>query len=590
MKLSFSPLFQIQFWGGKARLFPNITWLVILPASLWGIATVYLPILGGTLSPLRTWAITALIALFIALSILGHILGHRLVAKWLKAGTPERPSIYLFGDAAQGWPSATSFWKETATAGAGPVINLLLAGLAYLVWNAQLDITLNLSTPLVALFNLWLAVINLAPVFPFDGGRIIKSIAYRVSSDNRQVANRLIRVAFLAVLIEIGWGIFLVAQNARYSLETGGATIFIALLAAFAIIQQPINRQDQPTENSPEAKRKYLTALISAIVFLFLATVASSLLMTNNGVEAPGVALSVEPMVQVPPQYLHHPTGTFLLTSVIQQTPIPAGIWLYGKISPVLNVLPPEKNSPNQQSPQETARQGFLMLDQSETTATVIGLRLAGYNATEIGKGAGVVLILPDSPSEGILALGDIIQSLNGMPVHTAKDLIDLVKAQSPLSKVQLKILRNGQTQDLTISLMPPAQAGSSPRIGIQVQDAGFDYSFSIPVKIVPQKIVGGPSAGLMFTLTVYNLLSKTDLTGGRRIAGTGTINPDGTVGPIGGVQQKVAAAEEAGAEYFLSPVINYADAVSVARQIKVIKISTVTDAVAFLQSLHPAP
>ena len=106
------------------------------------------------------------------------------------------------------------------------------------------------------------------------------------------------------------------------------------------------------------------------------------------------------------------------------------------------------------------------------------------------------------------------------------------------------------------------------------------------PVQIMPEKIVGGPSAGLMFTLAVYNAVTPTDITGGRKIAGTGTINLDGTVGPIGGVQQKVAAAEAAGAEYFLSPVENYDDARSVARQIKVVKVATVDEALAFLQDL----
>jgi len=99
---------------------------------------------------------------------------------------------------------------------------------------------------------------------------------------------------------------------------------------------------------------------------------------------------------------------------------------------------------------------------------------------------------------------------------------------------------------------------------------------------------VGGPSAGLMFTLTVYNLVTPKDLTGGRKIAGTGTIDMDGTVGPIGGVEQKVAAAEAAGAEYFLSPVENYENARAVARHIQVVKIATVEQAVEFLHSLSP--
>lgn len=89
-----------------------------------------------------------------------------------------------------------------------------------------------------------------------------------------------------------------------------------------------------------------------------------------------------------------------------------------------------------------------------------------------------------------------------------------------------------------------------------------------------------------MFTLTVYNTLTANDLTGGRKIAGTGTINLDGTVGPIGGVKQKIFAAEAVGATYFLCPAENYTDAVSVARSIKVVKIATVGQAIDFLRGL----
>ncbi len=105
----------------------------------------------------------------------------------------------------------------------------------------------------------------------------------------------------------------------------------------------------------------------------------------------------------------------------------------------------------------------------------------------------------------------------------------------------------------------------------------------------MPQKIVGGPSAGLMFALTVCNSLSPTDLTGGRRIAGTGTIDADGVVGPIGGVEEKVVAAEDAGAAYFLAPPANYPAALAAARRIKVVEVSSASDALAFLRRL-PAP
>jgi Lon-like protease len=325
---------------------------------------------------------------------------------------------------------------------------------------------------------------------------------------------------------------------------------------------------------------------------LLMAVAGSTLLMTNNGLDAPGAALQVEPMVEVPAQYRHAHRGTFLLTAVFSQAPMPAAGWYLAQVTPIVKLLPPEKIAADQPSPQESARQGFQMLDQSEVVAEAVGVRLAGYPSDITGKGAQVDAIIPESLAKGLLQPGDVITAVNGQPVSSATNLINLVRTLNPHALAKLHVLRSSMPGDSAVDVMtgllPPLEAGGPPRIGISVEDAGFDYHLPFPVKIIPQKIVGGPSAGLMFTLTVYNLLSPVDLTGGHKIAGTGTISPDGSVGPIGGVEQKVAAAEMVGAEYFFSPADNYADALKAAHRIKVIKVEKVEQAVAFLRSLPP--
>jgi PDZ domain-containing protein len=203
-----------------------------------------------------------------------------------------------------------------------------------------------------------------------------------------------------------------------------------------------------------------------------------------------------------------------------------------------------------------------------------------------VGKGVEISTVQPDSQAQGLLQSGDVITGLNGRPIQTTSELIAQIKTQEPHTTVHLTIERNHHEVEVAVPLMPPTATNTSPRLGITIQPAGFDVQLPFPVKIVPQKIVGGPSAGLMFTLTVDNMVSPEDLTDGKKIAGTGTINMDGSVGPIGGVEQKVAAAEAAGAEYFLSPVENYENARSVARHIQVVKIATAEQAVEFLHSL----
>jgi len=332
--------------------------------------------------------------------------------------------------------------------------------------------------------------------------------------------------------------------------------------------------------------RRSVGALVAVIFVLAMLGVGASLVLTNDGIEAPGLALSVEPMVAVDAAHRHDHPGTFILTSVVSQTPILGVEWALAKVDPAVRLVPPESVVPENATPQSLARQGFQQLDESTATATVVGLREAGFDARFVGKGAAVTSIVPGSPALGRLQPGDVITTLNGNPVRTTGDLIQGIQGLDPHATAQLQIERGGQSLNVALALLPPDATNSHPHIGIAIESAGADSELPFPVKITPQKIVGGPSAGLMFTLTVYNLVSPTDLTGGRKIAGTGTINMDGTVGPIGGVEQKVAAAEAAGAAYFLSPPDNYAAALSVARHITVVKIATVEDAIAFLRAL----
>lgn len=561
-------------------------WLIILPGMAWAIATMYVPILGANLNVTQTWTVTFLIVILVVLSLLCHVLAHQFTARVRRLNRPARIPFHIFGDAAQVWPAAPSTWGEILAALSGLFANLFLAGLTYLIWNAQLNMYLNLSMLFTSLFNVWLAVINLMPAFPLDGGRITRAILQNLFRQSGMATSTGVRLGYVFIVIQIGWGIFLMAKPYQYSLQTGMATIVFAILLCAGLVLHPAWRTGIPERARPRVVHRALRALVAGVVILSMSGVSSILLLTNNGIDAPGFALSVEPMVEIPPQNRYQPAGTFILTSVISQAPIPVGVWLVGKISPAYQVLPPEKRVPNRIPAREEARQNYQMLSQSEILGALVGLRLAGYPVETSGKGAQVVTILPESLAQGLLQPGDVIVGFNGKSIQTTSDLIDQVQAQAPHSTVKLMVNRDQQVREIDVELMASPQPDNPPMLGITVQDAGYDYQLPIPVKIVPHKIIGGPSAGLMFALTVYNMLTPADLTGGRKIAGTGTISLDGKVGPIGGVAQKVAAAEAVGAEYFLSPAENYPDALSVARRIKVIKVTTIEEAIQFLQGL----
>jgi len=571
----------------SSRSFPRIafgfTWLILLPGLVWGILGYYLPLLGGTLNRTGMWIVTISCLLLAIVSLICHILAH-LAAAWLTGKKlPSDMTLLIFGDAAQRWPTAGTKWREALIAGAGPLVNLLLAGLAYLVWNTQTNNIVGLTALFLCGFNGWLYVINLIPTFPFDGGRLIRAILQDVTPQTFKVT-RWVRLPGMVLAAALtGWGIFLILQHSRFSWETGLTTFLFVLILMDGVRLRPAIEPPQPNRN---IKYRFGRILVSILLGLVMLAVASSLLLTNNGLDAPGVALSIEPMIQVPDQYRHPIAGQFFLVTVISQAPITAGEWVLGKVDPADQVVPPEQVTPKNTTPQQQARQDYQMLDTSETTAIAVGLQLAGYSTVLVGKGVQVDSILPGSHANGILQVGDVIISLNGKPVQTSNDLINLVGAQNTQDPIRLQVKRGRAELQVEVPLMPPASTNSGPKIGIQIQTAGFDYQPPFPISIETNKISGGPSAGLMFTLAVYNTLTPINLTGGRRIAGTGTINLDGSVGPIGGVKQKIFAAEAVGATYFLCPVENYADAVSVARSIKVVKIATVEQAVDFLRSL----
>ncbi len=126
----------------------GFTWLIVIPAGIWAIAGYYLPLFSENLTQLQTWIVTLLIVLMIGVSLVLHILGASLDSKSDASKIPMKLTLLIFGDASQSWPEADSPWREIVIAGAGPVINLLLAGLAYLLWNAQINYFVSLDLAL----------------------------------------------------------------------------------------------------------------------------------------------------------------------------------------------------------------------------------------------------------------------------------------------------------------------------------------------------------------------------------------------------------------------------------------------------------
>jgi PDZ domain-containing protein len=163
-----------------------------------------------------------------------------------------------------------------------------------------------------------------------------------------------------------------------------------------------------------------------------------------------------------------------------------------------------------------------------------------------------VLNVTPGLPAEGRLEVRDILLEVGGTRVTDAQDVVDAVDRAKAGEAISFVVRRGGKR--VSVEVTPRKDGNGDLRVGI-TPGVGFDFPFRVSVNISDN--IGGPSAGLMMSLAIYDTLTPGSLTDGADIAGTGTITPDGEVGPIGGIQQKIAAARDAGAELFLVPADN---------------------------------
>jgi PDZ domain-containing protein len=245
-------------------------------------------------------------------------------------------------------------------------------------------------------------------------------------------------------------------------------------------------------------------------------------------------------------------------------------------------VVPSELENPPGETQKQIDQQNTDDFKQSQSSAITAALRYEGYPVQ-----LKVTKVTAGNPAVGHLQAGDLVTTVNGQALLSTMDLDRAIQSKPAGTKLTFGYVRDGVagTTDITTA----SGSDNRPLIGIELEQdqpapAGkptLDIKFQLDN-------VGGPSAGMMFTLGIIDKLSPTDLTGGRIIAGTGEIDDDGNVGIIGGIQQKMRGAYDAGARYFLAPAGNCAEALkSPVAGLELIKVTTLQDALNALQDLR---
>lgn len=336
--------------------------------------------------------------------------------------------------------------------------------------------------------------------------------------------------------------------------------------------------------------RRYTTMLVAALSLIALTCVAL-LVPVPYVMMRPGPAFDTlgefegEPMFTFDTSVKTYPTEGSLDFTTVSVTRADRNVSLAEAVKAYFGsdnaVVPKSLIYPDDETAKQSSKESAAQLDSSKDSSRVAALRAAGYTVTGIAQIAGVVT---GGAADGKLKTGDLVTGVDGSKVDTAEALVKAVATHMPGDVVTVSITRKGKAQDIAITTKPAPDNPKLPRIGVTL-GTKFTYPFEINNNV--GRSIGGPSAGTMFALAIYDKLTPGALTGGVKIAGTGEMAPDGTVGPIGGVRQKMAGAAHSKAKIFLLPAANCAEAADGDNfGLKLVKVTKLDDAISSLEAL----
>lgn len=363
---------------------------------------------------------------------------------------------------------------------------------------------------------------------------------------------------------------------------------------------------------------------VSTVGLVLVAAVIAWFIQLPYYALTPGAASAVSSLIKIPAAHRHSHRGSVLLVYV-ELTQLRALYYPFFWLDPNATIYPSGEILGSESSAQY-ATEGEIDMSTAQQAATVVALRELGYKVPVVELGALVYGILPGTPAAAALQVGDVISKLNGRKVPTYLSLATRLEALAPGATVHVTVSAYpaGKPRTVTFTLGVfrttgpdaydcfPEGEGTKYKIlpfvtvkggkahpvacmGIYPQGSGPESTDGTAFKVGPLPVkvdlssegIVGPSAGLAFTLGLMEELDREDLTGGLKIAATGTMSIDGSVGDVGGVAQKTIAVRDAGASAFLVPPEEYSVAKAHAgSHLKVYAVSTIGQAVHDLELL----
>lgn len=343
------------------------------------------------------------------------------------------------------------------------------------------------------------------------------------------------------------------------------------------------------TEHSEPGDEQIPTAIESRTVVMLIAGFSAvligalaALLPVKYAVLHPGPVLNTlgeangKKLIAISGRTTYPTSGQLDLTTVSvvggPDRPITLVQVITGWLDKTAAVVPQEEVFAPGQTQQESDAENQAEMVSSQESATAAALTTLGI---DIPTTLAVDGVEPSAPAAGVLEKADVIQAVNGETITDLEKLRAVLQKTKAGDTVQVTVQRKSAAKTLTVGTLA-SDADGHTVLGVYINPT-FKFPFSVKIQI---EDIGGPSAGTMFALGIIDTLTPGDLTGGKKIAGTGTIDADGQVGPIGGIRQKLVGARDAGAKYFLAPADNCTEVRKhVPDGLTVVKVATLTAA-----------
>ena len=320
---------------------------------------------------------------------------------------------------------------------------------------------------------------------------------------------------------------------------------------------------DQPDEVAPGAPdtprsggfrwRRWMSWVTATAVFVLLIIIVGSAVRLPYYTISPGSAVNLlgdvsedTPRITVDGAESYPTDDEIMLLFVRESARVNVWEWIQASLDPDIDLFK-EAQFTGGLDPEEVRVESDADMARSQLAAKKLALEAAGYDVP-VGEGVTVLAVAPSRPAADVLEPGDILLEVDGQKLDEPDSLSEIVKTHKAGDTVEVVLERDGKQQ--TVQVPTVAGEDGSPVIGVYVSGR---YDFPIDVDVDTSNI-GGPSAGLAMSLSIFDTLTPGDLAGGKRVAVTGTISEDGSVGEIGGISQKATSAKAAGAEVFIVP------------------------------------